>query len=67
MSNRTELNLLSADITPTCRANRGADGAFEEAVRRLKQVYDTQLARFDDETYAPELVLCIKIRRNVTP
>jgi hypothetical protein len=26
-------------ITPTCRANRGLQGAFDEAVRRVTQTY----------------------------
>ncbi|HSR50924.1 MAG TPA: hypothetical protein VLV83_08845 [Acidobacteriota bacterium] len=29
-----------AVITPTCRAGRGDAGAFEEAVRRLRQEYE---------------------------
>ena len=31
-------------ITPTCRANRGDDGAFDEAVRRVREVYYARLA-----------------------
>jgi len=27
-------------ITPTCRTNRGKDGAFEEAVKRLCEEYN---------------------------
>jgi hypothetical protein len=38
--------LESWDITPTCRGNRGIDGAWDEAVGQLRQVYDAQLQRF---------------------
>ncbi len=32
-----------AVITPLCRLNRTAEGAFEEALRRLKESYDFML------------------------
>jgi hypothetical protein len=38
--------LESYTITTECRVNRGDDGAWEEAVARLRRVYDAQLARF---------------------
>jgi hypothetical protein len=28
-------------ITPTCRENRGDDGAFEEAIARIRRTYDS--------------------------
>lgn len=31
--------VTAAFITPECRANRGVDGAWEEAVRRLRDEY----------------------------
>lgn len=30
-------------ITPECRANRTAGGAWDEAVRRLREIYDAQV------------------------
>jgi hypothetical protein len=30
-------------ITPECRANRTVDGAWDEAVRRLREIYDAQV------------------------
>lgn len=38
--------LESWQITPTCRFNRGNDGAWDEAVEHLRKVYDAQLYRF---------------------
>jgi hypothetical protein len=38
--------LESWAITPTCRFNRGNDGAWQEAVDQLRQVYDAQVQRF---------------------
>ena len=40
--------LESAEITPTCVENRGEDGAWEEAVARLREVYLAQRARKPD-------------------
>lgn len=31
------------NITPECRKNRGVDPAWDEAVRRLKEIYDIQI------------------------
>lgn len=41
-----ERALESWTITTACRANRGNDGAWQEAVERLRAVYDAQVARF---------------------
>jgi hypothetical protein len=35
------INALHAVITPVCRKNRGQDGAFDEAVRRIREEYDS--------------------------
>lgn len=34
---------LHAVITPACRRNRGASGAFDEALRRLRTEYEAVL------------------------
>lgn len=44
------MRLTGAHITPTCRKNRTTDGAWDEAVDRMREVYDAQLARFPDCT-----------------
>lgn len=32
--------VLRSIITPECRKTRGNDGAFDESVRRARQIYD---------------------------
>ncbi len=51
-------DLEAWDITPTCRANRGVDGAWVEAVQQLRHVYDAQVARF-----GPTATITLAIRR----
>jgi hypothetical protein len=51
--------LESWNITPTCRVNRGDDGAWAEAVNQLRKVYDAQLARF-----GPAATLTLSIFRS---
>jgi hypothetical protein len=58
--------LESWAITPTCRFNRGDDGAWQEAIDQLWQVYDAQVRRF-----GPTATLTLSISREravgVTP
>ena len=51
--------LESWDITPICRANRGVDGAWQEAVDQLRQVYDAQVTRF-----GPTATLTLSLSRS---
>lgn len=44
------MRLTGAHITTVCRENRTTDGAWDEAVARMREVYDAQLARFPDCT-----------------
>lgn len=44
-------------ITPECRANRTIDGAWDEAVRRLREIYDAQVA------HDPTLTIGLSIGR----
>lgn len=44
-------DLEFAAITADCRTNRGDDGAWDEAVARLREVYDAQLARHRAATF----------------
>ena len=50
--------LESWDITPTCRANRGVGGAWQEAVDQLRQVYDAQVKYF-----GPTVTLTLSLSR----
>ena len=54
------LTLETQNITPTCRMNRGDDGAWEEAVRRLREIYEAQV-RHD-----PTLTLSLTISRDAS-
>jgi hypothetical protein len=55
------LKLESWRITPECRT-RGVDVAWDDAVGRLRQVYNAQLARFDGEP----ITLTVSIAREVS-
>jgi predicted metal-dependent hydrolase len=37
-------------ITPTCIANRGHEGAWDEAVARLREIFDVQRKHNPDQT-----------------
>jgi hypothetical protein len=54
----SEPSILEAqNITPTCRASRGRDGAWNEAVARLREIYDAQTV------HSPEVTLSLAIYR----
>lgn len=42
------LQLTRQTITPVCRDNRSQSGAWEEAVRRLREHYDTVCSKRQD-------------------
>ncbi len=44
------MRITGAHITPACREARTTDGAWDEAVARLREVYDARLSRFADCT-----------------
>lgn len=57
---KTEIPGLKAShqmITPTCRENRGSADAFDEAVDRIRQVYQSCEGSVDNETVTWHLVL----------
>ena len=62
MSADERVALETQEITPTCRVNRGDDGAWDEAVQRLREVYDAQVARF-----GPTASLHLTISRSRAP
>lgn len=45
------------NISPECRAGRGEDGAWDEAVSRLREIYDAQVA------HDPSVTLSLAIFR----
>lgn len=54
---------LHAIITPECRASRGDDGAWDEAVARAKANYDTIVAGWRESPVQPTLHLVLGIER----
>jgi hypothetical protein len=44
-------------ISPECRAGRTVDGAWDEAVRRLREIYDAQVQ------HDPTLTIAVAISR----
>lgn len=50
-------------ITEECRANRGDDGAWDEAVARAKEAYDQIVAGWRDADQQPVLHLRLQIER----
>lgn len=58
------LQLSKQTITPTCRANRGMAGAWEEAVQRLRQQYDSIKSRADFDQCDVHLLLTLDTPRH---
>jgi hypothetical protein len=56
-------HVTSAEITGECRANRGVDGAWEEAVARLRREYEAVVAGWRDEPEQPTLWLMLDLER----
>jgi hypothetical protein len=55
--------VTAAFITPTCRANRGDEGAWDEAVDRLRREYDAIIAAWGDRPAQPILNLILTMDR----
>lgn len=51
-----------AIVTPTCRANRGDEGAVDEALRRLREEALAVIACREDEAYDLHLVLTVEAK-----
>ena len=49
-----------AIITPECRVGRGADGAFHEAVHRLKLEYNECVAADANSNVSYHLILTVE-------
>lgn len=54
----------AAFITPDCRANRGEDGAWQEAVDRLRAEYDAVLEGWRGAEQQPTLNLVLELERS---
>lgn len=59
MSAKDGITLESWRITPDCR-QRGVDVAWDDAIGRLRRVYDAQLARFGSDS---DITLTVSIAR----
>lgn len=52
------IRLLEAQaITRDCRDGRGVDGAWDEAVRRLREIYDAQTDYYPGSTLSIAIYL----------
>jgi len=66
MNGETKEQLITrAFITPECRENRGDEGAWEEAVRRLRTEYDAVLAGWADAEEKPTFALMLFYERPI--
>ena len=66
MASETKHQLITrAFITPECRENRGADGAWEEAVKRLRTEYEAVVAGWADEDEQPTFALQLLYERPI--
>lgn len=50
-------------ITPECRSSRGDEGAWDEAVRRLRAEYEAVVAGWKDAPAQPTLHLILSLDR----
>lgn len=50
-------------ITPTCRTNRTDDGAWDEAVRRCKEQYDSIVQGWAGQPEQPTLRLVLTVEK----
>lgn len=55
--------VTAAFITPECRLNHGNDGAWDEAVRRLRDEYDAILHGWRKAPRQPTLNLILHMER----
>jgi hypothetical protein len=58
-----ENQVTAAFITPECRQNRGDEGAWDEAVARLRAEYDAILDGWKNASKKPTLNLRLMIER----
>lgn len=56
--------ITTAFITPACRAGRGDDGAWQEAVERLRAAYEDVLDGWRDVVPQPTLNLVLELDRD---
>jgi hypothetical protein len=54
-----------AFITPECRENRGSDGAWEEAVRRLRVEYEAVVEGWAEAHEQPTFALMLLYERPI--
>ena len=57
------MQVTAAFITPECRTSRGVDGAWDEAVARLRVEYDAILDGWKNQPIQPTLNLVLTMDR----
>jgi len=60
-----EQHVTRAFITPECRENRGQDGAWEEAVRRLRVEYEAIVEGWSGEGEQPTFAVMLLYERPI--
>lgn len=55
--------VTAAFITPTCRANKGDAGAWDEAVERLREQYNSICEGWRDKPEQPTLNVVLTMER----
>ena len=65
MTGTAEQLITRAFITPECRENRGTEGAFDEAVARLRTEYEAVVAGWADEDETPTFALMLFYERPI--
>jgi hypothetical protein len=58
-----ETPINRANITPECRTGRGDEGAWDEAVQRLRATYEQVVDGWRDEPEQPTLNLILTMER----
>lgn len=58
--------ITRAFITPECRENRGVQGAWEEATRRLRAEYEAVVEGWADADEKPTLALMLFYERPIS-
>lgn len=59
----SSFQVTAAFITPECRENRGIEGAWDEAVARLRAEYDAIVEGWKNERRQPTLNLVLTMDR----
>lgn len=63
VAQRKAVRVNAAQITPECRASRGDEDAWNEAVARMRLEYDAICGGWVNKPAQPTLILALEMRR----